>query len=132
MNAYFRDKCYPSEGFNDPLVKKPDLEYDSMHKPYTRFWNEVTLTYNSMFPKIISLLNSENQLSHLLMLNYGLTQGNVIDSKLHQMIESKTMDALTNSSIEFEDNELIHSIQGLGQSIFSPENLRKNYGKVRI
>ena len=131
MHKYFREKWYISENFNDPYAAKPDLEYDSMNKPYTRFWNEVTLTYNSMFPKIIELLNSENPLSHLLMLNYGLTQGNVIDKKLHSMVESCAMKALKSSNLEFDDIELIHSIQGLAQSTFDPKNIQKILNELK-
>jgi hypothetical protein len=127
VHKHFREKCYISENFNDPLAPKPDLEYDSMQKPYTRFWNEVTLTYNSMFPKIVSLLNSDKSapLSHILMLNYGLSQGNVIDRKLHSLVESKAIEAIKNSELEFEDIELIHSIQGLGLSTFSKKSIQK-------
>jgi uncharacterized protein (UPF0332 family) len=123
---------YPKENVNDPLAKRRDKEIEHMNKCYTRFWDEVTQTYNAMFPRIQELLFASEQipLHHLLILNYGMNQGQVIDRELSKQIERKMMESIaTHTNIEV--NDIIHGLQGLANSCFDWNNLQTICGKLK-
>lgn len=125
INEYFNEKMYPKENVNDPFAKRRDKEIEHMNKSYTRFWDEVTQTYNAMFPRVQELLFTSGHipLHHLLILNYGMNQGQVIDRELSKQIELKLMKSLAVPQ-KLEVNDIIHGLQGLANSCFDWKNLQ--------
>jgi hypothetical protein len=130
INEYFENKFYPHELHNDPYAKKRDPEIEHMKKDYTMFWNEVTNTYNAMFPTITKSLNSKEQipLNHLLCLNYGITQGG---ANLSKQLERKIKEALENEIPRMNTSELMHGLQGLANSTISEKTKREVVEKLR-
>jgi len=113
---------------NDPLAKKTDPEIEHMNKHYTMFWNEVTQTYNAILPEIWKMLNTKEHipLNHLLLLLYGIVEGEVIDPALNEIIEGEILKSLKNIT-KYESKDLIYGIQGLANSLLSNETKKKVY-----
>ena len=119
INELLNEKCYPQENENDPFTKRKDPEIERMHNPYTMFWKEVTETYNAMLPKVHEVLSSSQRipLEDLLVLAYGLSEGQVIDQHLTNLLSKKMLLAKASEASQINKIEdLIYGIQGLANS----------------
>lgn len=131
INDYFYKKCYPNEDLNDPMGKKTDREIEHMNKYYTRCWEEVTDTYNAMFPAIKEYMNKgRHPAHHLMLLNYGLTQGEVVDRDLMKSIQVKIVERLQKIPLFANDSDVIYCVEGLAQSVPYDNNIEEILSRI--
>jgi hypothetical protein len=129
INEYFEQKVYGNEMRNDLGATAKDPNVEHINKYYTQFWGEVTETYNAMFPAIHQMLSSKEHipLNHLMLLSYGLNQGEVVDSELPQMLEGKIKQALKHPVPNFTTNDIIYGAYGLANSLVSYRTINKTF-----
>lgn len=98
-----------------------------MNRHYTMFWNEVTETYNAILPEVRKMLSTKEHipLNHLLLLLYGISEGEVIDPTLNEKIERKILESLQRKKVKYEDQDIIYGIQGLANSVLSKSTKKK-------
>ena len=121
MNEHYRTKLYGNDDLVNPYKKEIDTDHVNLKKNYTRFWIEVTKTFNDLIPTIKQKLEDGDN-KDLILLLYGLTSGQITDKNLLAKIQDKALDQLRNSKeVDLHDNELILGLQGLAQLPFKNE-----------
>ena len=118
VNEHYRTKLYGNDDLINPYKKEKDTDHVNLKKNYTRFWIEVTKTFNELIPIIKQkLLEGDNK--DLLLLLYGLTSGQITDRSLLSEIQEIILDQLrAHKETDLHDNELILGLQGLAQLPF--------------